>query len=269
MTFKIFTEWQPFSIAMRAQWQSNHGAIALYLFLLGLWTLLIVSVAQRPRGGDLPLLVIAFLMSLAALKSVRNVPLAAFSCAIPGARHLGLLLNGRMRPPDTELKIPYWAQWLAAGAVLLVNGAELTSTRLPTDMTYPSSAVNFMKVHRLSGNIMPYFCWGEYLIWHLAPNSRVFLDSRYDMVYPVNVTRDYLELYWGLPSADKVLKKYQHDFVLMPTDEKVYQRMIKASGWKLIYRDRGSALFARTDSGIGQLGGRAVLGAAPAEQYFP
>jgi hypothetical protein len=174
-----------------------------------------------------------------------------------------------MRPPEMEAKIPYWAQWIGAAAVLLINSAELMPRRLPTDMAYPSSAVNFMKQRRLSGNVLAYFCWGEFLIWHLAPNCRVFLDSRYDMVYPANVTRDYLELYWGLPGADQVLRTYPHDFVLMPIDEKVYDRMIKAPGWRLIYRDRESALFARADSRAAELTEGAVTGRAPAEQYFP
>lgn len=32
--------------------------------------------------------------------------------------------------------------------------------------------------------MLPFFGWGEYVIWHLAPGSHAFIDGRYDTVYP-------------------------------------------------------------------------------------
>jgi hypothetical protein len=269
MTFKIFTEWQPLSTAMMDQWRFNHYGIIAYLLLLGLWVGMLLSVTLRPDCADLPLILIAIAMSVAALKSVRNVPFSAIACAIPVARHLGLLLNSRLRTPRTHATVPSWAQYaLAFGAILLTN-REILSSELPTDMSYPSSTVNFMKKHQLQGNVLVYFCWGEYLIWHLAPHSKVFFDSRYDMVYPSRVTKDYLAFYWGMPGGDNVLRVYQHDFLLFPTAEKVYNRMIRTPGWKLIYRDREAVLFARIGSRAAQLPGIPATGSTPAMQYFP
>lgn len=269
MTFRIFTEWQTLGASIRAHWQYNHWGILMDLCLLALWAALLLSLATRPRGGDFCLLLIALVMSLGAVKSVRNVPLAAIACVIPAARHLGVLFSGETQSQPAPVTLPQRAQLLIAGAALLMTGREVFSSRLPTDMAYPSSAVDFMKQHRLQGNVLAYFCWGEYLIWHLAPPSRVFFDSRYDMVYPSRVTQDYLTFYWDLPGADKVLRAYPHDFVLIPPDEKAYGRIIGVPGWKLIYRDDKSALFARADSPPVQVPGVPVKVTAPSVQYFP
>jgi hypothetical protein len=268
-TFKIFTEWQPLSNAIAEQWRFNHYGIIIYLFLAALWVGLILSVALRPYGADFPLILIAAVMGLAALKSVRNMPFAAMACAIPVARHLDLLLDSRRNKSRTRGMVPAWAQYALAVAALLLTNREIVSPQLETDMSYPASAVDFMKQYRLHGNVLVYFCWGEYLIWHLAPDSKVFFDSRYDMVYPSRVTDDYLAFYWGLPGADRALTNYRTDFVLFPTTEKVYDRMIRAPGWRLMYRDRDAALFARKDSRSAQLRNFPIEGKATTLQHFP
>lgn len=269
MTFKIFTEWEPLSTAIGEQWRFNHYGIIAYLFLLALWAGSVFSLMLRPDGADLPLMLIAIVVSLAALKSVRNVPFAAIACAIPLSYHLGLLLDAGLQTPRAYGIVHCWAQYiLLAAAVLLTNG-ELLSSKLPTDMRYPSSAVNFMKQSGLRGNVLVYFCWGEYLIWHLGPDSKVFFDSRYDMVYPARVTDDYLAFYWGVPGAERALRDYRHDFVLFPTTEKVYDRMLRVPGWRLVYRDADAALFGRMDSRATEPAGHPIFGNAPVVQYFP
>ena len=268
MTFRIFTEWQPLGASMKAQWQYSHYGIGIYLCLIALWAGLALSIVLRPHGGDFPLVLIALIMSLAAVESVRNVPLAAIACVIPAARHLGLLFSHGMHSPGVAVTLPQRTQWLIAGAALLMTGREVFSSRLPTDMAYPSSAVDFMKQHRLHGNVLAYFCWGEYLIWHL-PESKCFFDSRYDMVYPPRVIRDYLAFYWDLPGAEKVLTTYAHDYILIPPGEKAYKRVVGIPGWKLIYSDDKSALFARAGSPAAKLSGVPVTGRAPFVQYFP
>jgi len=270
MTLRIIVDWQPLGTAMMTQWNYSHYGIITYLCLLTFWVGLALSLVVRPHGGDFPLVLIALVMSLAAVKSVRNVPLGAIACVMPAARHLGLLLPDWMQASAAD-PIPAWpVQWLIAGASLLLTSREVISPQLPTDMAYPSGAVSFMQQRQLHGNVLADFDWGEYLIWHLGSDSKVFVDGRYDTVYPPRVIKDYLAFYyWVLPGADKVPKSYAQDFILIPPDAKAYGKMIRIPGWKLIYRDGESALFARADSRAAQLPGIPVRGSAPSVQYFP
>ncbi len=268
LTYKIFTEWQPLDTAIARQWSFNHCGIVMYLFLIGLWLALTGSVVKCRRGGDLPLIIIAIATGIAALKSVRNMPFAAMACALPAARHLGLMLDPRTRTSRSFGRVPHWAQYALALAALLLTNREILSSQLQTDMAYPSSAVRFMRERGLRGNVLVYFCWAEYVIWHLH-DAKVFFDSRYDMVYPAQVTNDYLAFYWDLPGAEKILTRYDHDFVLFPSAEKVCEEMIKMPGWKLIFHDATASLFTRADSAAGQAIDRPVVGPSSQVQFFP
>ncbi len=57
----------------------------------------------------------------------------------------------------------------------------------------------------LRGNILDEFGWGEYLIWHLEPGSKVFIDGRYDSVYSEAIVNQYLDLDLGHPDGLEVL----------------------------------------------------------------
>ena len=94
-------------------------------------------------------------------------------------------------------------------------GGGLFSRRLAPDRGYPSAALAFMDAHGLHGNVLDDFGWGEYLIWHAAPADKVFIDGRYDTVYPLKVILDYLDFYFDQPGAGAVLDSYPHDFVLI------------------------------------------------------
>jgi hypothetical protein len=269
MTFKMFTEWQPLSTAIREQWGFNHYGTVAYLFLLALWAGLFLSLVLRPDGVDLPMVLIAMVVGIAAAKSVRNVPFAAIACAIPVSYHLGLLLDAPVPTARAPGIVPHWAQYVLVFVALWLTNRQLLSSQLPADMRYPSSAISFMKKSGLRGNVLVYFCWGEYLIWYLGPDSKVFFDSRYDMVYPWRVTKDYLAFYWGLPGAGRALRIYPHDFVLFPTTDTVYDRMVRTPGWRLIYRDADAALFGRVGSRVPEVAESPIIGKVPAVQYFP
>jgi hypothetical protein len=126
-----------------------------------------------------------------------------------------------------------------------------------------------MKKRGLHGNMLNEFGWGEYLIWHMTPASKVFMDGRYDTVYPPGVIEDYFNFSTDAANAGKVLRSYPHDFVLIPPRLPAYSLMVKSPGWKLIYRDPDSALFAREDSAAAKLPEIPVVSTAPSNDYFP
>ncbi len=269
-TFRIFADWQPLTAAFRDQWRFNHWGIAVYLCFIALVAALAAGLIARPRGGDLPLVAIALLMTAAAFKAVRNVPLAAIPCTLPVARH-GMMAMAESRGKKPEpAAASHWPQWIVAGAALAMAAvAGEFSPRLPLDMPYPSGAVEFMKEHGLRGNILSAFEWGEYLIWHMGPESRVFVDSRYDMVYPIPVVLDYIAFYFSGAGGEQVLRKYPHDFALLPPAAPAARLMAKARGWGLIYRDRDSLLFARSQLPASPIQQHGKAAHVPAARYFP
>jgi hypothetical protein len=256
MTRIAVTDWQPLAFALMRQWRASHTGVIYMLCGIAMMTAFVATFALEPRGGDLPLVVIAAVMSVAAIVAVRNLPLAILACALPVARHSSLLFERRREraqaagakvepTPDRSATSP----WIVlAVAVLLAIYAGLFSPRLRNDKAYPAGAVAFMRQHNLHGNILGDFGWGEYLIWHAAPASKIFIDGRYDTVYPYAIIEEYIRFYFDLSGARSVLVKYPHDLVLIPPKSQAYALMEGQTDWKLIYRDGDSALFVRKTS---------------------
>ena len=134
----------------------------------------------------------------------------------------------------------------------------------------PVGAIGFMQRNQLSGNIMADFGWGEYVIWHMAPASKVFIDGRYDTVYPAGVIDDYLAFNYGDAGAKDFLTRYPHDFILLsPNDKPALDEMSQAPAWKQIYRDANCILFTRADSAASKIPSVTISADETAKSYFP
>jgi hypothetical protein len=276
MTRVAVTDWQPLIFAIMRQWHA-HPAGAIYLLCaVGVMLAFIVVIALERRGDDLPLAVIAAVMCVAAFVAVRNLPLAIIACALPLAHHSSLLMarlreraaaatGAQIEPPSERSATP----WLAGGiAIVLAAYSGIFSPRLRMDKPYPSAALEFMRAHQLQGNVLADFGWGEYLIWHAAPASKVFIDGRYDTVYPYALINRYIDFYFDRPGAQALLTAWPHDLILIPPTCRAYALMQRQSGWKMIYRDAASALFARPDI-ASHIADTPVAGNAPAVGFFP
>jgi fluoride ion exporter CrcB/FEX len=272
-TRSIIEDWKPPIAIIRSGGHVNYVYAYFCLHALSLMTALAVSCSLTRSREDLPLVAIAAIMSVGAFVAVRNLPLAAISCAAPVARHTALLQASK-RPRSSVQTVGSFSsrtRWLIAlfAVALVVVRTGLFSNLLRADQPYPSGAVEFMRRYGLHGNLLCYFNWGEYLIWHLAPSSKVFIDGRYDTVYPLRVIEDYVDFHFDLPGATQVVRHYPHNFVLVPPLSKPYAFMEKSPGWKLLYRDHDSALFARQGSSGAKLPGIPVISIAPSTPYFP
>ncbi len=276
----IIADWQPLLHAMLREWRLNNVSVVFFVCGIVIITAFAITFIRAPRGGDLPLAVIAALVSVAAFAAVRNMPLAMVACAAPLARHTELIAARRRNrklaqgpadvsatPGDRSGVNP----WLVAfTAIVLAVVAGLFSPRLAVEATeYPVGAVAFMRQHDLHGNILGEFGWGQYLIWHLEPGSKVFIDGRYDSVYPEAVVNQYLDLSFGNSGALKALRAYPHDFVLLPVKAAGRAVMESAPGWQLVYRDGTAVLFARADSAAAKMPGLPIEGTPPRESSFP
>ena len=273
----LIVDWHPLTLVLAEQWKQGHLGILFYVFVFGLMGTLAITFALTPKGGDLPLVAIAAMMSLAAFSAARNIPLAAIALTLPVARHVSLVVGGlreraaaqgvRFEEAPVRSRVNQWM--VVAVAIALGISFGLFSPQLRTLDVYPTGAVAFMERHRFSGNVLNDFNWGGYLIWHLTPASKVFLDGRYDTVYSVTEINDYLQFYFDRPEGSRVLSVYPHDFVLIPARAAAFRLMTTATGWALIYKDEDSALFARAGSPAASIPGVPVAGAKPPNQYFP
>jgi hypothetical protein len=259
----VIQDWLPLGPAMLAHW-AHGGFVSNYEIaaLLMAGTVIFWSLTIEP--DDLALAAVAALMSISAVLSVRNLPIAGIAVAAPFARHLEAALR-RWRGKAAERKeAPGWAWWLnqgvlAALSVLLFVHSGLFTSRLESANPLPFGACAFMDEHDLKGNILNDFAWGQFLIWQ-EPQSRVFIDGRYDTLYPFELIRDYIRFNFDQPGGDFVLTKFPTQFVLISPRSLSRKLMDARPDWKLIYRDNVARLYARADSAAARLFAAPVRG---------
>jgi hypothetical protein len=270
LTRAMVSEWQPLPFKIAELWHKSPKTAVGFALVIVPFAALALCFAIRPRGGDLALVVIAAMMGAAAYLAVRNMALVVIASITPLCRHAALALEARRldNPASSTPRSRSHKLLVGAVALLLAVSTGLFSRNLPDGYPQPRGAVEFMQAHRLRGNVLCDFGWGEYLIFHLAPESRVFVDSRYDMIYPQKVLADYFDFFFDGPRAAAVLGGYPHDYVLIPPTASVRELMERRPDWRLIYSDSNALLFARADSPAAHLDGVPIRGRLQ-PQTFP
>jgi hypothetical protein len=274
MTRYAIADWRPLVSALVGS--RHHLAPVVYLGSAVLFfAVSIAAIAIWPRAGFLPLDAIGLVMTALGFMAVRNIGVGAIAIGPPLMRHLAVATgtaaasSAEAREPRAAAMRPKWILEMVLGAFALFFGAAsgLFSNRMIVSPPDPAGALAFMNDHDLHGNILNNFGWGLYLIWHAAPASKVFVDGRYDLAYPPEVMRDYLNFIRNQPGAAAVLTKYPHDFVLIAPDDPAVLVMARAHGWREIYRDADCILYAR--KGSAATAGVPVIGHPPDPEYFP
>jgi hypothetical protein len=269
----VINEWKPLLTASLMQWHGSHLSIIYDLSIVIIFGGLVVAVILEPRGGDFALVAIAAVLIAASFEQVRNVPLGMIAAAVPLARHTSLALRARRErlgqapenPP--ERATAFNQAVLVTIAIVLAVETRFFSRTPRFDQSYPAGAIAFMKLHQLNGNMLCDYGWNDYVLYHMAPNSHVFIDSRYEMIYPRRIIHDFLDFELDRPGASAMLAKYPHDYVLIPVNARAAPVMKHAAGWTLIYRNRDCLLYARSDFLPARVPRETVVGTPPAPRF--
>lgn len=276
-TLRYISEFRPLLVVLANFYRHSRPTFPFICAILIMGAML-VTFALSPRADDLALFAIAVLMSGAALYAVRNTALAVIAAVVPLCRHLDLVIARMSRPPPEALPAdaqssmwtrPVWQIALAALAIALALNTELLSKQMPAGEAKPVGALAFMHVHNLHGNVLCKFGWADYLLWHDAPRSKIFIESIFEAYYPHSVQTAYAAVNYAQPGAARVLDEYPNDFVLMPTGSPAYTMMTKQPRWRLVYRDPVAALFARAGSRAAHIPGIPIIHATAPPSFFP
>jgi hypothetical protein len=110
----------------------------------------------------------------------------------------------------------------------------------------PVKAVEFIKTHHLSGNMLNTFVDGGFLIWAL-PEHPVFVDGRADIFEWTGVLREFGE--WAMLQSDPngLLDKYHISFCLLERGAPMAHVLPLMHNWKEVYSDKSSVIFERAD----------------------
>lgn len=211
----------------------------------------------RPRiNWTLVLIMVGF--THLALSQVRNVPvwavvvspLVAFSLSLVGPTLWPRIAAaaGRTRPITPAkarinliLIILVLIVYGSVGA-RYINGKALARTERTQ---YPVGAIRFMQHHRLPPRVFVSYSWGGYLLWHLFPVYRDYMDSRADTLFNNRILTGYVTMYDAQPGWRATLNHYRIQNVLVERTAPLAQVLALDSHWRLAYRDAESILYTR------------------------
>jgi hypothetical protein len=112
-------------------------------------------------------------------------------------------------------------------------------------MDYPVDAVEFMRTHGIRGNLAMPFEWGAYAISKLAPDSRVFIDGRFEAVYPPQVIADYFAFMHGTDGWERLLDAYPTEVVVVQRWRDIHPRLFARPDLEYVYSDPAALVFVR------------------------
>jgi hypothetical protein len=96
-----------------------------------------------------------------------------------------------------------------------------------------------------SGKIFTSDQWGDYLIYRMYPEVRVYMDGRSDF-YGNEFVNEYSKIMSAFPGWEKTLMRYNVNRVLLPVNESLVSVLKVSSQWRVVYDDHKCILFERT-----------------------
>lgn len=108
----------------------------------------------------------------------------------------------------------------------------------------PVDAVEFLKKEKIHGNMFNNDEFGDYIIYSAWPEYKVFFDGRSDM-YGTDIMKEYFKITRIQPGWDKVIEKYNIDWIIYNSNSALSLFFMAGDDWKLIYADKVANIFVK------------------------
>lgn len=247
---RTMVEWQPF-------WASGvplyKGCIVFFAALL-----LVCFAADKERRKNITVWLLAAAGLAAAVYSVRHLPLLALISAAPLAEGLerqrgkfragkpparGFLCLFSLAALGLMCGLAAWIFYWTPVHRKIPPGAIVVQEAGPAWLTYPKGAVDFMRAGSISGRLWSDANVGAYLLWHLYPACRVFMDTRFEHVYTAGQMGEYAAAMAASDGWESILRKYRAELLLLPSGSPLAEAA-RRGGRRVLYRDPDYLLLA-------------------------
>lgn len=232
------------------------------------WFLLLCICAlawARERVSATDLLILLFSIH-SGLYAVRNVPVAVLLMSLVlgrlwAAAMLHRELQGDAYPFASLVEIVkgisqdmaamekrFRGHLLAAMAVIAawivaMHGGRAMSAQFNAK-TFPVKAAEYIAAQNIHDHLFNTDRWSGYLIYRLYPQTRLFVDDRFDFYGP-KFMQQYVNSYEAKPEWSQVLDQYTVRWVLIPPDSPLAAVLKESKQWQLQYHDDTAVLFVR------------------------
>jgi hypothetical protein len=138
-----------------------------------------------------------------------------------------------------------------AAAVVVVGAISLTASAprfrcifIEGKWAPEPEAAEFVQSQHLKGRMLTFFDWGEYAIWHFAPDIKVSIDGRRETVYSDDMMSRHFALYQDKPGAQQLLDQIRPDYIWLPARLPIVSTL-RNTGWTEIFAGSKSSILSR------------------------
>jgi hypothetical protein len=173
---------------------------------------------------------VLILLPAAPIASRRRAPAGGTSTAITAPRTPAIVMGA-----------------VAAAAIavaLFLTGRNMRCITMDEPWLPEPEAAHVIQQQRLQGNLLVWFDWGEYAIWHFSPHLRVSMDGRRETVYSPEIQNAHTRFYYDLPSGSELPDRIGADHIWMPKHFPIVSKLI-AQGWHLTHEGLISAVLSK------------------------
>lgn len=250
------TEWEPFNFFDTVYNVTGFRILLFLTFFASLYKLLTAKI----KIPDLTVVLLLLVTAVLSFRSERHVVFFAIASSIfiykPLYEMFGKILeilknNSKISLPAKYKRLLNFAREgfiyaFLAGALLNVIFSTPPVITLK-QKHYPLESIEFIRINKLSGNLLVPFNWGSYALWKLYPQCLVSIDGRYEETYSDKVYKENMDFYYGKKDWKVILNKYKTDMILIEKDSKAFRNASSLKDFKLVFKDKTSALFVRKE----------------------
>jgi len=119
-----------------------------------------------------------------------------------------------------------------------------TLAQAEREQGFPADALAWLRQERPSAPLFNPYNWGGYLIWHLYPDYRVFVDGRADL-YGDDFLFQYAQVALAKPGWEAILDRYGVQTALVEAKSPLVGAMAASPAWEPLYEDGRALVFRR------------------------
>jgi hypothetical protein len=237
------------------EWRSPNFHQHRYLPTLAMILATIALPALSPRRLRPREVLLLSVMTFAALRSVRHIPIYTL-VAIPilSAMVLAWLQEIEAAKRFQSKYFPMTAAKAVLNAVLLLAFLVVAVVRVrfvaqhqadAEAKEFPAAAVSFIATHQPPAPVLNHYNWGGYFIWRLYPEYRVYIDGRADVygdAFMDNLAATYYLKTdaWRLPMETWGIRT-----VVLPPDAPVVTALRASPDWQTMYADSQAVVLVK------------------------
>ena len=230
---------------MIADWQPIYMLPPL-LWMFWLSGAVILAIAARVSSRDTwPRVAIVGVLGILAIRVSRLDAFFALAAVFLAASVLPKAEPVTGAAPGQRLS-PVFALMFAVCMIplALVVGKRIAAVPVPHHLMPDSNVAAFVRDAKLSGDVLTWFDWGQYSIWHFGPDLKVSMDGRRETVYSADVVAAHFRFYFGTGDEWRYADAVKADYVWVPKHLPVVRQM-QLHGWHRMCEGRSSILLAR------------------------